>query len=74
MLSPNFQICPLKMDQFFLIVTQKARINAPISQVAGKILKKTFVLFQFCNVTGGLPDFIMSHVDICGVPTIGIDI
>ena len=58
------------MDRFFLIVTQKAPRNAPISQAVGKIFKKACFLFQFCNGTGGLTSFTTSHVDIRSAPTI----
>ena len=50
------------MDRFFLIVTRKARRNAPKSQAVGKIYKKSYVIFQFCNGTGGLT--VENRVDV----------
>jgi len=36
----------------------------------GKIFKKAYVLFQFCNETGGLTSFTTSYVENRNAPTI----
>ena len=41
-----------------------------MSQAVGKNFRKAYVLFQFCNGSGGLTGFTASHVDIRCVPTI----
>ena len=58
-LLPNYQICPLNMNHF-LILSQTARRNGPISQPVEEFFKNALVKFQFCVWTRGLAGFITS--------------
>ena len=70
MLSPNFQIRPLKTDHFLLCLKRLAEMPLYLSPYLGKFFKNSHASFLFCVWNGGSNCFVTSHIDIRGVPTI----